>query len=131
MAWILVKTDEYEKRHKRLEKKRPRELEAVLDNLDTFFTALNAGAKPQQIHMGCIHPEPHGVLALDQKGGGKNLAQTRLYIYPDTETEIVYVITLGDKGTQANDIQLSSEFVAQLRRQKEQKQPDKKEPDTS
>jgi len=79
--WTLAKTDEYERRHKRFEKKRPRELAAVLDN-DTFFTALQGGAKPQQIRMGCIHAEPHGVLAIDQKGGGKNLAQTRLLHLP-------------------------------------------------
>ena len=114
--WTLVKTDEYERRHKRFEKKRPRELAAVLDNLDTFFTALKAGAKPQQIRLGCIHAEPHGVLALDQKGGGKNLAQTRLYIYPDSDSEVVYVITLGGKDTQAEDIKLCGEFVEQLRK---------------
>ena len=128
--WTLVNTDEYERRHKRFEKKRPRELAAVLDNLDTFFTALKAGAKPQQIRMGCIHAEPHGVLALDQKGGGKNLAQTRLYIYPDADGEIVYVITLGGKDTQAEDIKTCGEFVEQLRKKKTQSPEPKKEPDT-
>jgi hypothetical protein len=128
--WSLVKTDEYAKRHKRFEKKRPRELAAVLDNLDTFLTTLNAGAKPHQVHMGCIHPEPHGVLALDQKGGGKNLAQTRLYIYPDPEEQVILVITLGDKDTQSDDIELCSEFISQFRRTKEAKQTEKKKPDS-
>lgn len=129
--WTLAKTDEYERRHKRFEKKRPRELAAVLDNLDTFFTALQGGAKPQQIRMGCIHAEPHGVLALDQKGGGKNLAQTRLYIYPDPDAEIVHVITLGGKDTQAEDIKLCSEFVEQLRKNKAPSPEPRKEPDAS
>jgi len=129
--WSLVKTDEYERRHKRFEKKRPKELAAVLDNLDTVFTALKAGAKPQQIHMGCIHAEPHGMLALDQKGGGKNLAQTRLYIYPDPDSEIVYVITVGAKDTQPEDIKLCAEYVEQLRKKKTQTPEPRKEPDTS
>jgi hypothetical protein len=129
--WTIAKTDEFERRHKWFEKKRPKELAAVLDNLDTFFTALKAGAKPQQIHLGCIHVEPHGVLALDQKGGGKNLAQTRLYVYPDTDREVVTVITVGGKDTQSEDIKLCREFVEQLRKRKTPKPESTKEPDTS
>lgn len=129
--WKIVKTDEFEKRHRWFEKKRPRELAAVLDNLDTFFTALTAGAKPQQIRLGCIHVEPHGVLALDQKGGGKNLAQTRLYIYPDVDREVVTVITVGGKDTQPEDIKLCGEFVEQLRQSKTQPSQPGKEPDPS
>ena len=97
-------------------KKRPRETKAVHDNLDTFFNALIAGAKPQQIKAGFIHPEPCGVLAFDQKGGGPNLAQTRLYVYPNATTEILHLITLGDKNSQRDDIQNCKAFVAELRK---------------
>lgn len=101
--------------------------------MDTYLAALKAGAKPQQIHMGCIHVEPRGVLALDQKGGGKNLAQTRLYLYPDPENETIFLITLGGKDTQPDDLQLCGEFVAKLReeKEKEKKPEERKVPDTS
>jgi hypothetical protein len=62
-----------------------------------------------------MHHEPLGVVAIDQKGGGKSLAQTRLYVYPDTETETLYVITLGDKGSQKDDIATCRAFVNELR----------------
>lgn len=114
--WKLEQTDEYVRRHKRYVKNHPRELQAVLDNLDTYFKSLKAGVKPLQIKHGFLHPEPLGVVAIDQKGGGKKLAQTRLYVYPDTDTETLYVITLGDKRSQQDDIRTCRAFVNELRK---------------
>jgi hypothetical protein len=116
--WKLILTDEYERRHKRYEKDHPRELQAVLDNLDTYFKSLEAGIKPLQIRHGFMHNEPLGVVAIDQKGGGKSLAQTRLYVYPDTEAEVLFVITLGDKCSQKNDLETCRSFVSNLRKKK-------------
>ena len=112
--WQLALSADYERRHKRYVKKRPRELKAALDNLDTFFKALQRGAKPQQIKTGFIHPEPQGVLAIDQKGGGPGLQQTRLYVYPHEETETLHIVILGDKGSQSEDIEFCREFVTDL-----------------
>jgi transcriptional regulator with XRE-family HTH domain len=79
--WAIETTENYERCHKRYRKDHPRELQAVLDNLDTYFQSLVAGVKPLQIRHGFMHNEPLGVVAIDQKGGGKNLAQTRLYVF--------------------------------------------------
>jgi hypothetical protein len=114
--WKLEATAEYERRHKRYVKDHPRELQAVLDNLDTYFQSLQAGVKPLQIRHGFMHHEPLGVVALDQKGGGRNLAQTRLYVYPDPESETLHVITLGDKRSQPDDIATCRTFVSELRK---------------
>lgn len=118
--WKLEPTDEYQRRHKRYEKKHSRELAAVLDNLDTVMKALKDGLKLEQVRtFGFAHAEPHGVLALDQKGGhGTGLAQTRLYVYldqHDPKAPVMHVITLGDKGSQSDDIRYCSEFVLSLR----------------
>jgi hypothetical protein len=120
--WNLSPTGEYEKRVKKWPKKHQRELIAVHNNLDTFFGALLHGAKLEQIKFGFMHAEPRGVIALDQKGGGAGLKETRLYIFPDPVAEIVHVITLGDKGTQKADIQYASEFVDSLRQGKLEEQ---------
>ena len=71
--WKLEPTDEYNRRHRRYEKKHRRELEAMLDNLDTYHQALNAGTPIQQIQFGFVHAEPCGVKAVDQKGHGQGL----------------------------------------------------------
>lgn len=118
--WKLEPTEEYQRRHKRYEKDHPRELQAVLDNLDTYFKSLEEGVKPLQIKHGFLHNESLGVVAIDQKGGGRNLAQTRLYVYPDAETEVLYVITLGDKRSQKKeDIPTCRSFVTRLRKERQ------------
>ncbi len=111
--WQVAETDEYERRHKRYRKKHPRELAAVLDNLDTYFRSLAAGVCPKQVKHGFMHNELHGVIAIDQKGGGVNLAQTRLYIYPERDT--LYLITMGDKQSQQDDLAICREFVSAIR----------------
>lgn len=114
--WQLEPTEDYERRFRWYEKKRRRELEAVLRNLQTYMEALRAGNKPMQIKFGFVHVEPNGVFAIDQKGGVGKLAQTRLYVYPNTDTEILHLLTLGGKGyEQRTDIQLCKDFVAQLK----------------
>lgn len=118
--WSLEPHADFEKKLKLFEKKHRQELKNVLDNLDTFLKALQAGAKPQQVKRGFIHPEPRGVLAFDQKGEGKHLKATRLYAYPDEDTCTIHVITIGDKASQKEDIKLASGFVEGLLRSKTQ-----------
>jgi hypothetical protein len=69
---------------------------------------------------GFIHDEPDGIKAIDQKGGGQKmkLQQTRLYVYPDITNRILYLLTIGDKGTQRDDINLCREFVRKEIRKK-------------
>lgn len=50
----------------------------------------------------------------DQKGGGANLQETRLYLYADDRARIVYLITIGNKDTQAGDIALARTFAESL-----------------
>jgi len=121
--WKPVETEEYTRRHKRYQKNHPRELQAVLDNLNVYFQALVGGIKPLQIQHGFMHAEPQGVVAIDQKGGGKNLAQTRLYVYPDADTETLFLITLGSKGSQQDDnLAYCRSFVTMLRKEREETQ---------
>jgi len=111
--WVIGTTGKYEKTHKEYAKKCPNELKAVLNNLDTYFTSLKALGHPLQIKAGFIHDEPRGVKAIDQKGGDQKtkLKQTRLYIYPDCDDKILYLILIGDKNSQKRDIKYCLDFV--------------------
>ncbi|HUT13866.1 MAG TPA: hypothetical protein VMY42_25480 [Thermoguttaceae bacterium] len=112
--WKFERDADYEKRVKRWPKKHRRELKAMHDNLDTFVGALNRGAMPAHEHFGFIHDEPKGIKAIDQKGAGAGVKQCRLYIFPDTTTKIVHLITIGDKSSQKADIQYACQFVDSL-----------------
>ena len=112
--WELEPTNLFVKLEGWYGKKRPAELAAVLRNLDRYVDLLNAASHARTVQAGFLHGEPSGVVAVDQKGGGGNLAETRLYTFPDDSAKVLYLILIGDKGTQAKDIQTCREFVRNL-----------------
>ena len=113
-VWQLEPTTQWEKDQKWYARKHPAELAAVLRNLDRFLEHLRIAPNSKAIQAGYLHPEPAGVVAIDQKGGGANLQQTRLYVYADDATQIVYLITIGNKDTQSGDIALAREFAESM-----------------
>lgn len=115
--WTLSYADKYERAHKKYQKKRPNELIAVLNNLDTYHNALTQLNNPLLIKSGFIHPEPIGIIAIDQKGGKKKvkLKQTRLYIYPNVKTKTLHLLTIGDKTSQKSDIKYCKDIVTQIK----------------
>ena len=102
--WELRISDECGLKLKRYTKDRRREIEFVLGNLQSFLSALNKGACSQDVRVGFIHPEPGGFLAITERGAGKNAIPLRLYVYPDDTARVLYLITIGDKKSQPQDI---------------------------
>ena len=99
----------------RICKKHPKEFQNVFQNLDTYKKTLDEGVSLEQAKrtLPFIHNEKNGLLAIDQrppKGG----FQLRLYIYPHEQTQTIYVITIGDKQTQQNDIKTGHQFIQAL-----------------
>ncbi len=114
--WEIIPYDQYQRSHKKYVKKNSNVLTALLNNLDTFIELLNSNIPLIQIRFGWLHSEPKGVLAITEKGGhGKALKASRLYCYPDKINKILYLITIGDKNSQKNDIKLCTQFIKQLR----------------
>ncbi|MGR3218435.1 MAG: hypothetical protein ACUZ8H_01275 [Candidatus Anammoxibacter sp.] len=111
-TWNLSPTDLYEKKYKRYEKKHPLELHSMIVNLATYHQTLESLGTPQNINANYIHREPKGVKAILQRGS--QLRATRLYVYPDIKTSNLYLITIGDKGTQKDDIKYCKDFVKKL-----------------
>ncbi len=114
-AWQIEPTDQFTADKAWYAKKHPRELEAVVNNVARYMSQLKQAKNALCVQAGYLHPEPHGVVALDQKGGGAALQETRLYVYPDGEKRILYLITIGNKNTQQDDIKLASRFVESLK----------------
>lgn len=117
--WTIQKSPIFEARFKRFQKKHPEESKAVLNNLDTYFKALCAGANPVNIQAGYIHHEPDGLKALDQKGGKGKMMQSRLYIFPEEEAKFLHVISIGTKSDQSGDISECRDYIKPLKKKKE------------
>lgn len=120
--WQAVPTSGYRGCLKHYAKKHRRELLAMLDNLDTYLQTLRSGVKPLQIRHGFTHAETHGAVAIDQKGAVGKVAQHRLYVYPDADTEILYLIAIGDKASQRDDNATCRELIVALREDKQNEQ---------
>ena len=117
--WKLEDTGRCRARFKTYEKNHPRELGAVLDNLQRFVDLINSGVSPLQVKVGFIHREPNGIRAIDQKGGpGPGLAATRLYIYCDTKTNILHLLCIGGKQRQNEDIQYCKKEVKKIKKER-------------
>jgi len=112
--WTIETTAQWEKDQKWYDKKRPNELAAVLRNLKRYVTLLNCCKNSKCAEAGYLHKEPSDVVAIDQKGGGGNLEETRLYTYAVDRGHILYLITIGNKEYQHSDIEYCKQFVQAL-----------------
>jgi hypothetical protein len=117
-VWSIQKSQFFDSRFKRFQKKRPEESKAVLNNLDTYFKALCAGANPVNVQAGFIHHESDGIKAIDQKGGKGSMTQARLYVFPESEAKILHVISIGTKTDQGGDISECREYIKPLKNKK-------------
>ncbi len=79
--WQIEPTTGWERDQKHYGKKHPSELAAVMRNLERFMLILKVSKNSKCVQAGYLHTESMGILALDQKGGGANLQETRLYIF--------------------------------------------------
>lgn len=127
LMWQMKMTEDCQRAFDFYSKKRPRELKAVVDNLDTYYQALQGGIRPLEIKAVYLL---RSLLALDQKGGGKGLAQTRLYFFPDAATETLFLITIADKNGPNHDLGETCQFLKTLGKAKATLPPDKEVPDS-
>lgn len=109
--WGIEQCAGFENQFKKFSRKHENEASAALSNLETYFQILqvtdNVQAANQQPF---VHLEPDGMVAIDQHGAriertkGK-LKATRLYVYAAVIDQTVYLLGIGDKDSQRQDIE--------------------------
>lgn len=105
---------EFERELRKFSKRHRQETLNALANLQSYLEALRSGLTPQQISRGWLRAEPKGIRAIDETGPKKPRKAIRLYVYPDEDSELLHVMTLGDKDRQGTDIAQCSHYVEQL-----------------
>jgi hypothetical protein len=103
-SWVLLPHSAYLRDLRWYAKKRPAELSAVLRNLERTMTLLANSPHPRIIQAGFLHPEPHGMVAVDQRGGAGRLQETRLYCYAQADTRTLHLLGISDKSSQHADL---------------------------
>jgi hypothetical protein len=113
--WEIEPTTVWEKDLKHYAKKRPKELAAILRNVQRYLELIAVSKNSRAVQAGFLHHEPLGIVAVDQKGGGAKLEETRGYTYADDLKKVLYLITIGNKSSQSSDIELAKDFVTSLK----------------
>ena len=118
MAWEIVPCTDYEKAKKSFVKKWRPEMLAVANNLQTVMQTLDRGVKPEQLKtLSFVHGGyPLGILSIDESGHGKKTKPKaiRLYVFPCESEKLLYVMSLGDKSEQHDDVKLCKTFVSKV-----------------
>lgn len=113
--WEIEATDRFARRRKKYERGNSAEIAAMLDNLDTYLSSLNQGGRPMQMFRHrFVHNERRGVHAIDPSPLKRGYLALRLYVFPDERDSTLHLITLGDKQSQARDVQECVEYVEEL-----------------
>ena len=116
MEWSLQRTTRFNNRYKKLLKKHRAECHNAANNLNKYLQGLREGGKPAQLSVhGFVHNEGEGAYALDQSGDLKTTAAIRLYVFPDELTQVLHVLTIGDKSTQGRDVNDVHQWVRAIK----------------
>ena len=99
---------------KRVSKNYPEEYTACFANLEKILTILNSGNKISGFKVGFFRSEGDGLYRIGQTGV-KDAKEVRLYVYPDTESEMMYVLSMGTKESQQNDIKEAKKRIKKLK----------------
>ncbi len=119
--WELEKAEGFENCYKKFSKKHGAEANAVMANLETFHCVLNETNNVQRAkQQNFVRKEPDGIIALDSRGAprekrGTKLKVTRLYIYAIEVNSTLYLLRIGDKDSQAQDLKTCKNMVKKLR----------------
>jgi hypothetical protein len=121
--WELAKVKGLENNLKKFDKKHPNETEAVLTNLQTALDVLNETNSVQKVReLNFARKEPDGIIAFDSRGvklkrTGTKLKATRLYVYAVEINQTLYLLRIGDKDSQRQDLITSRNAVRMLKQE--------------
>ena len=119
--WELEKAEGFENCYKKFSKKHGAEANAVMANLETFRCVLNETNNVQRAkQQNFVRKEPDGIIALDSRGAprekrGTKLKATRLYVYAIEVNSTLYLLRIGDKDSQAQDLKTCKKMVKKIR----------------
>ncbi len=103
---------------KHFAKKNAAENTSLFANLEKIMRLLRAGHKIGGFSIGFFRSEGEEVYRIGQTSV-RAAKESRLYVYPD-ERKTMYILTIGNKGTQQDDINEAKRIVKQIKSQTSQ-----------
>jgi hypothetical protein len=103
--WTIRLDPDFDRSFRRWHKRHPESCDQAVLRIQRYLEKWlnNPLLSPRFNHPGWIHHEGRGILAVDQ-GGPSNLAEMRLYFWPDQDGHELWLIRLGSKAHQYADV---------------------------
>jgi len=95
--WYIEDGEAIRSGFKKVSKNHPEEYDACFRNLNKILAVLRSGNKIGKFKIGFFRSEGDGLYRVGQTGV-KDSKEVRLYVYPDEESEIIYVLPWGPKN---------------------------------
>ena len=105
------------KRAKKFQKSNHAEFQQVMVNFNTYHVTLKSGSTPLKAFDGLdfVRNEGEGLYAIDQTPLRKGHLALRLYVYPCEYASTIYVLQIGTKSQQNDDINECRRIVRKLK----------------
>ena len=105
------------KRAKKFQKSNHAEFQQVMVNFNTYHVTLKNGSTPLKAFDGLdfVRNEGEGLYAIDQTPLRKGHLALRLYVYPCEYASTIYVLQIGTKSQQNDDINECHRIVRKLK----------------
>ena len=112
--WYIEHGEAIRSGFRKVGKNHPEEYDSCFANLTKILAILRNGKKVGEFKVGFFRTEGNGLYRIGQSGV-KDSKEVRLYVYPDEESEIIYVLAMGTKETQKNDIKEVKKKIKKLK----------------
>jgi putative component of toxin-antitoxin plasmid stabilization module len=117
--WLIENAYASPGKFARFSKKHEVEYDSLFANLDKIIRLLRSGNKIGGFRVGFFRAESEGVYRIGQTAVA-NAKESRLYVFPDSEANVMYVLTVGDKDSQSEDINEAKQIVKRIKNQPSQ-----------
>lgn len=110
--WTIQFDPDFERSFRKWHKRHPDSCDQAIIRIHCYLEKwLNNPLLARGFNLpGWIHPEGRGILAVEQ-AGRSNLAEVRLYFWPEPATHELWLIRLGVKPNQYADIAYCHEWL--------------------
>ena len=112
--WIVDAEYATKSQFKKFYKKHPAEYSSCFTNLDKVKSLLDSGYKLKEFKLGFFRSEGQSLYRVGQSGvvGAK---ETRLYLYLYEYRKTIYVLSIGTKETQRQDIKNAKQLIKKMK----------------
>jgi len=115
--WAFDATHASKSQFAKFNKNHPNEYASLFANLAKIQGLLRGGHKIGGFHVNFFRSEGNEVYRIGQTGVPGSL-ESRLYLYPDSEFQILHILEIGEKTGQQADIKSAKKKVLEIQKQK-------------